>query len=116
MPLTETETPPHLQVAESPLSTCRRFLDSCFNYGIISIVVIVLLFVALCIVAFSRQRDNTNPVSFIIKRAKFMINSEDQDVESNNGENNGSEENHSRPTIPPIPPFFDEVPEGSGEQ
>ena len=114
MTLSETEIPPHLQVAESEseLTTCRRMLGSCFNYGVISVIVIMLLFAILCILAFGKPRENTNPVAFIIKRAKFMINSEDQDIESQNEENTGDGVNQSRPTIPPIPPIFDS---GSGE-
>ena len=112
MTQSEREIPPHLQVAESPeLTTCRRMLGSCFNYGVISVIVIILLFAILCILAFRKPTENTNPVSFIIKRAKFMINSEDQDEESQ-VEDQTDGANQSRPTIPPIPPFFDS---GSGD-
>ena len=99
---------------QSPaLKTCKRMIAGCFDYSVLSIIVIVLLLITLCIIAFSRQR--TSPVSFTIKKAKFNINSIDQDEDIENQNRTPFFDKHianqTRATLPPLPTYFD----GSGD-
>ena len=96
---------------ESPaLKTCKKIVAGLFDYSILSIIVIVLLIGTICVIVFSKPR--ISPVSFTIKRARFNINSLDQ--EDLEGQEqlpfNHSSIYHARPTLPP--PIYDE---GSGD-
>ena len=92
---------------ETPaLRTCRKIVAGFFDYSVLSIIVIILLIVTLCIIAFAKSRNSQ--VSFIIRRAKFEVNSNDQDAE---GQRKGIDVNQTtRTTIPPLPEFL-----GSGD-
>ena len=98
---------------QSPaLKTCKKLIAGCFDYSVLSITVIVLLLITLCIIAFSRPRGS--PVSFTIKKAKFNINSvdQDEDVEKQNQTTvNRSDTTQTVVTLPPLPDLAD----GSGD-
>ena len=69
-----TEEPPEVD----QLKKCKEIVSVCFDYGIISFVVIIILASSLCIVAFVKPRQFPSPVSFVIQKARFHMNTNDE--------------------------------------
>lgn len=90
---------------------CRKMLRKWFDYGIVSIVVIALLFIFLCLSIFARPK--TNPVSLRIEKARFQICTQGE-IPSDLVDRLQMQQfnsDRSNTTLPPL----DEMQDGSGE-